>query len=238
MHRLICFIVAFTLTINVYSQEESATSPNDNSNPELLAMIDQGNKLLTNKQFGKAIPIWEEVVQKDPENSNANFKLGLCYRNSLDGQVKALDYFRKASMKMTKKYHFSGKGERNAPYDALYFLGETYLEANEPDSALKYFINYQDQFEDDSPINVNRQMIMCINAIKAKNEPRDVTVKDMGEVVNTTAAESFPVVTIDNSVLFFSSRREREDKSNANTYEDETGTHFEDIYIATRKGKR
>jgi len=229
---LITSLLAFIPFAN-YAQEEETSGDNSSAmdNAELVA---EGNKLLASGKFGSAMTVWQKVVASEPNNSNANFKLGLCYNNSLDQKGDALPYFKVAINKMTDKYDFYDKEEKKAPYDAMFFLGETYLSISETDSALDYFIAYQNEFEEDPPIDVDRFVLMCVNARKSKKSPRDVSLVDMGSSLNTEYSESNPVATIDNSIMFFSTRRPRADNSNADVFDEITGKHHEDIYWSNK----
>ena len=195
-------------------------------------LVEDGNKLLSKGQFSAAMAVWQQVLATEPDNANANFKMGMCYYNSLDESPKALPYLKKASKKITGKYDFFNVAEKNAPYDVLYFLGETYLAANQPDSALWMFFQYEDKFDGNPAISVDRQIRNCINAKNAVKNPRDVTMKNPGRNINSAYAETNPVLTIDNSIMFFASRRAIKDSnkklSNVN------GKFDADIYYARK----
>lgn len=198
----------------------------------LSPLVEDGNKLLSKGQFSAAMAVWQQVLAAEPDNANANFKMGMCYYNSLDESPKALPYLKKASKKITDKYDFFNVTEKNAPYDVLYFLGETYLALNQPDSALWMFFQYEDKFNGNPPISIDRQIRNCINAKNAVKSPRDVTMKNPGKNINSSYAETNPVLTIDNSVMFFASRRAVKDagKQISNI----TGKFDADIYYSRK----
>lgn len=198
----------------------------------LAPLVEDGNKLLSKGQFSAAMAVWQQVLATEPDNANANFKMGMCYYNSLDESPKALPYLKKAAKKITDKYDFFNVAEKNAPYDALYFLGETYLASNQPDSALWIFFQYEDKFNGNPPISVDRQIRNCINAKNAVKNPRDVTMKNPGKNINSSYAETNPVLTVDNSVMFFASRRAVKD---ANKQVSKVNGKFDaDIYYARK----
>ncbi|MFH1005568.1 MAG: hypothetical protein V1781_08805 [Bacteroidota bacterium] len=201
------------------------------------ALIDEGNKLLSKGQFSAAMSVWQKVLEQDASNANANFKMGMCYFNSLDEQSKALPYLKKASLNFSSKYNFFDASEKTAPYDVLYFLAQTFLTLNQPDSALLFFFQYDDKFGGNPPIPIDKQIRNCINAKNSVKSPRDVIMKNPGKNVNSQFAETNPVLTLDNSVMFFSSRRPTQSGATnevIKTLSDVTGRFDEDIYI-TRK---
>ena len=200
-------------------------------NNELPKLLSEGNKLLGKGYFGAALPVWQKIIEKTPDNANANFKIGLCFHNSLDEQLKALPYLKKAVTNMTLEYDFFSNGDK-APYDALYFLAETFLTKNEPDSALKYFKLYQNTFGGNPPINVDKNIFMCINATNSKTSRTAVNINNLSNSINSNFSETNPVVKLDNSMLFFSSRRPANDSTNKT--DKITGKYSEDIYIALK----
>ncbi|OFY82115.1 MAG: hypothetical protein A2275_02725, partial [Bacteroidetes bacterium RIFOXYA12_FULL_35_11] len=214
------------------------TSRAQQSPPETIdKQIAEGNKLLNSGKFNQALLVWLKVLKEDVENANANFKLGLCYKKSMDKQSKAALYFRKASKNMTERYSFFNVKEKKAPVDVLYFLGEAYMAADEPDSALLAFMQYKDKFDGNTPIEVESKIRTCINAQKMINKPLQIKYKNIGSIVNSGYYDAHPVPAVDNTFLFFSSRRLRADNSNKEHIELTSGKYYEDIYFSKKDGK-
>ncbi len=180
----------------------------------------------TYQNYKGALVACQQLLATAPTNANYNYKAGLCYFFSYDEQHKALLHFKLASKNLSKDYNFSNPTEEKAPYTTLYFLAQSFLENNQPDSALKYFSLYQDK-QSASAINTERGLSMSVNAKNGEKNLRNVSVKNMGSKINASFAESNPVVKLNNSMLFFASRRlNKETNSNAN--------NSEDIYYSTK----
>jgi outer membrane protein OmpA-like peptidoglycan-associated protein len=178
------------------------------------------------KSYKEAENNWQQLLVASPNNANLNYKAGLCYFFSYDEQLKALPYLKKAVKNMSGNYSFSDTKEERAPYTSLYFLAETFLESNQPDSALKYFSLYQDK-QRTGAINTERGMSMSVNAKNGEKNLRNVSVKNMGTKINSPYAETNPVVKLNNSMMFFASRRPNsENKTNI--------TNSEDIYFCNK----
>ncbi len=156
--------------------------------------------------FKLALVSLEKTLEETPENAAINYKLGLCYYFSADRQLEALPCFKKAIKNLNLNFDFISPSETTAPYNALYFLAATYLEANKPDSALKYFSLYKDKSKVNA-INCDREIAMCYNAKESDKLIRNVQVKSIGSAINSRYSEKNPVVKIDNTFLFFSSNR-------------------------------
>ncbi|MBI5541062.1 MAG: PD40 domain-containing protein [Bacteroidia bacterium] len=225
------FNIIFLFVIFCFVCAENVIAVEDKNN-ELKDLIDEGNKLLTKGQFSSAIAIWQKVLEQDSENANANFKMGLCYFNSIDEQSKALVYFRKSTKNLKEKYDFNNNDEKSAPYDALYFLGCTYLTIGESDSAIFTFLKYDDQFAGNAPIPVDRVIRNCINSKNALKNPRDIVLKNPGKNINSLYSETNPVITLDNSIIFFATRRDS--KEGNKTISNITGKFDQDIYYSIK----
>ncbi len=69
----------FSAPALAYCGDSKSTSP-----AAPAALVDDGNKLLTKGQFSAALAVWQKVLEQEPDNANANFKMGMCYFNSVD----------------------------------------------------------------------------------------------------------------------------------------------------------
>lgn len=180
----------------------------------------------TYQNYKEALAACQQLLATSTTNANYNYKTGLCYFFSYDEQHKALSYFKQAAKNLSRNYSFSNTTEEKAPYTTLYFLAQSFLENNQPDSALKYFSLYQDK-QSTSAINTERGLSMSVNAKNGEKNLRNVSVKNMGSKINSAFAETNPVVKLNNSMLFFASRRPNKDNnSNVN--------NSEDIYYCTK----
>ncbi len=228
-------IIASLIVFSVFVMKTSVAKDGDKkvaSESPAHEMAGEGNNLLKKGQFNAAMVVWQKVLDGDKANANANFKMGMCYFNSIDQQPKAIPFLKKSTTSLTDKYDFFDADAKAAPNDALYFLGQSYLTNNQPDSALIMFFQYDDKYNGNPPIPTDKAIRNCINAKNAVKSPRDVTMKNPGKNVNSQYAETNPVLTIDNSVMFFASRRQNKD--NTKKVSDVNGKFDEDIYFTLK----
>jgi outer membrane protein OmpA-like peptidoglycan-associated protein len=216
MNRIIRIVLVFVMLL-VTCFSEAGKAPGD-------ATLAQINKLMSEKKFAEAIPLLEQVLAKEPANADASFKLGLCYYFSPDQRNLALGHFRNAMGNINAKYEFNNLKTSNAPVDIYFFLGEAFLNNHMPDSALFYYIKYRNRVKEMSPFDLDMRMNWCANAMKEMSTPLNVSIENLGNNVNTKYYEKHPVVTLDNSVLFFSSNRPADNEKEQN----------EDIYYAIK----
>jgi outer membrane protein OmpA-like peptidoglycan-associated protein/tetratricopeptide (TPR) repeat protein len=196
--------------------------------------LSQINKFMSDRKFSEAVPLLKEIIEKDPSNSDANFKLGLCYYFSADKRNLSLEYFRRAMANINQKYKFNDPKTNTAPIDIYFFLGEAYLNNFLPDSALYCYIKYKNTIKQESPFNLDSRINWCVNALKEMSSPLNVNIENLGNNINTKYFEKHPVVTLDNSVIFFSSTRPVMN-SNGNVQTDTlTEGNNEDIYYAIK----
>ena len=132
------------------------------------------------------------------------------------------------------KYTFNDLKTSTSPVDIYFFLGESYLNNYMPDSALFYYVKYKNKIKQESPFNLDTRINWCVNAIKEMSSPLNVNIENLGNNINTKYFEKHPVVTIDNSVIFFSSTRPLTPAGENDQIDPLTGEHNEDIYYAIK----
>ena len=80
----------------------------------------------------------------------------------------------------------------------------------------------------------------CEVAKKQLAKPKNYKLENMGEVINSSYSDFSPVITADESAIFFTSRRLRTDTnqvSNRGIYSPQDGKHFEDVYVSYKNFK-
>jgi len=166
-------ISIIVVVLMVYSLEIYSTVSSDDKSFRL------GNKYIVAQKFEAAIPIWLNIVENNPSNYSACFKLGLCYFHMEEKQANAIPYFKKTLDHTTKDYKFYSSKEKQAPVDAYYYLAETYLLMQMPDTALKYFVKYQEIFEGNPPINVYSRITHCFKIeVEPEMETEELVVEE------------------------------------------------------------
>ncbi len=178
-----------------------------------------GDELLENGNFSSALTYYLKAQNFNPNNSELNFKIGLCYFNSMQ-KFDCRDYFEKAY-----------KLNKSTDKKILYYLGCGYQWNYEFAEAKKCFNDYLKTIKDeDEKIAVKRLIEQCKSGIEIMNDTVDVEIINLGENVNSEFREYGPLVTSDGSKLYFTSRR----KGSTGNLIAEDGMFYEDIYFCTR----
>jgi outer membrane protein OmpA-like peptidoglycan-associated protein/tetratricopeptide (TPR) repeat protein len=191
-----------------------------------------GMKLFDDGDYRKAIPYLLEAVQSDPEaNSSkaieANFFLGVSYLKIGEGG-NGLTY-------MQKVYEL----DKDFYPEIDYMMGQCAEDALKFDVALKYYENFlaMEGVKKDPAIadEVAKHINECKTAKKLITNPVKAKIENVGPIINGTFPDYTPVITADESIMIFTSRREGNVGKNTASYLDqEEEFPMEDIYQSTK----
>lgn len=201
------------------------------------------------KLYSQAAEEWKNLLAKDPENANLNWKVGEAYMLSYNEKSKALPYLEAAAAKRGKGYGgvntvgydpFDPR-EKNAPPQVDYWLGKAYHLDGQFDKADESYAKFVAAVGDRNDFKrlAERGMQQTANARKLMAEPKDYKISNIGPVVNGAFPDFSPVVSVDGNALYFTSRRVRPDSSNADQIDPVAGLPFENVYMSLkdRNGK-
>jgi flagellar motor protein MotB len=189
-------------------------------------------KLFDQGDYRLAIAQLLEAVQSDPEVSNskaleANFFLGICYLKVGEGG-NGLPYMQKV-YELDKEFY----------PEIEYMMGQCAEDALKFDEALKYYENFLklEGVKKEANIleEVNKHIDECKTAKKLLANPVKAKIENIGPVVNGTFPDYTPVITADESVMIFTSRREgNTGQKTAGYLDQEEEFPMEDIYQSTK----
>ncbi len=192
--------------------------------------IKEADDFYANKSKGalkRALPYYKEAAAYNRNYPPLNYKLGACYM--ADKKVdKAIEVLEKAYQK-----------DQAVAYDILYMLGRAYHYNYKFDKAIetinKFINTYQgtgDSDYDEAIIDKARQRIeQCNNAKKFYNNPIRVFVDNLGPAINTKYPEYGPVITADESMIIFTSRRE---VTTGGERDPKDFQYYEDLYMSVK----
>lgn len=195
----------------------------------------EANQLMEDKQWNTAIAIWNELLLSEPYNTNVNYKIGYCYLQTSTEKLKSLPHLKTAiSGGVFLDYDPYLPSEKRAPVEAMYSLGRAYHLNYEMDLAIKTYQELMAMLPERHYMKeqCERQIAMCEEAKKQVADPKPYLINNVGPVVNTMANEYSPVISIDESALFFTARKTRADSTNVYNTDSDTGEPREDIYVS------
>jgi hypothetical protein len=192
--------------------------------------------LMDEKRFAEAQPLLKELLEAQPENANLNFNMGLAMANSpsKQDQIASLDYFERSIEGVDPNYTPYSVRESGAPVDAYYYYGRALHARMRFDDAIQNYKKFQAAINEKHYLyeDVQNRIGMSEYAKTAVENPRNVEFSNLGEQLNSKYPDYSPAIRIDESAIYFTSRRLRGDSSNRNMIDPIDGQYFEDIYIA------
>ncbi|MBY0427357.1 MAG: hypothetical protein K2Q22_17105, partial [Cytophagales bacterium] len=176
-----------------------------------------------------ALDVYVQALQYNPNNVRANFMIGMCYLETIN-KDKSVPYFQKA-------YELNPK----ISYEIFYLIGKGFHYGNKFDEAIDSYTKFIQETNNstDIPKEVSKPSLIkkaqkkiaeCQNAKSYFKAPRNVNIKLLGEEINTPYPDYAPVITPDENILIFTSRRQ----GTTGKKKDRDNEFFEDVYISQR----
>jgi len=190
---------------------------------EALNEIREGDDAYFVLYYSEALLHYKLANKFNHNNAALNLKIGNCYIHSNE-KKKAIEYIEKAISL-----------NPNVDIDAHYLLGKAYHFNLEWDKAIEEYsrcLGKKTSSNDAEIVTALRKIEECKNGKELMKTPVKVTIDNLGSAINTVYEEYCPVISADESVLFFTSRR-----PNTIGGLEETGIEdfFEDIYFSENK---
>ncbi len=221
----ILFICTLLFVTNIFSQQDTTL----NSDPRFL--FSQAEEYLLNENYEKAIPLYKQLIVNNPQNSNWNFKLGICYLYSPSEYSKAISCLEKAVVNTANNTNDESFKEERSPLLAIKFLADAYHRNYRFTEAIDTYNKFLNALQGNAKVykvEIENQIQVCKNAIDLVASPVNMIIKNLGAEVNSKYADYSPVISVDESMLLFTSRR----PENIGGKTDDDGRYFEDIYIS------
>ncbi len=183
--------------------------------------------LINNQNFEQAIGFYKRFIQIDSKNPDLYFKLGFCYLNTDGKRDSSIRYLKKALQLIES----SKKKTDVSPQEVKFYLARAYRVNYQFDTAVVLLSQLRAEVR-----NKRFQKIIKDELSKAETgwelmqNPLDITIINVGQPVNSPYTEHTPVLTADESEMFFTSRRKLFPNSKL-LYD---GEYDENIYVASR----
>lgn len=178
-------------------------------------------------RYEQALPHYLEAQKFNPDNAQLNLKIGDAYLHS-GAKPRALSYLQKAY-------------QLNPDVDPRihYLLGRgLHLNTKWAEAITEYKAAQSATTGKNAPVSLNdvrKKITECENGQKLAQHPSRVFIDNAGPSINSPYADYGPVISADESVILFTSRR---DNSTGGQKDPETGGYFEDVYQSTHSGDK
>jgi len=217
-------IIIFVLLLGFNSNNSYAQDLKPKQEKKL---VKKGRKAYRKSEFWKSKSYYDKVINAKSINPQYWYETGVVYYDSNVEVEKSLEIFQK-SLELSL-------GQDTIP-EILLYLGHANHFVGNFEEAIKYYNLFKPYIKDNEKgdllrADIDTKIQVCNNAIKVKQQPptREVTLKNLGNNVNSTSADYAPVITNDDNLLLFCSRRPPGKKR------DLDGQFFEDIYFTTQE---
>lgn len=171
----------------------------------------------------EALPILFEANKFNPDNAQLNYRLGRCYLASSIYKEECLPHFQKAQ-----------KLNPNVTPDINYYLGIGYQLTMQFDKAIAAFKIHRSILTGKDPIEVEeteKRIRECEMGKKLVAKPVRAFIDNFGNVINSKYPEYGAIISADESVMMFTSRR---NTTTGGAVADGLNEYYEDIYISTK----
>ena len=171
--------------------------------------------------WSKAIPFYKKANDFNPDNAFLNYKLGNCNLVSIH-KYHALDYFLQAY-----------KLKPTIAKDIHYKIGRAYQYQYKFDEALHEYSLFRKTLNNDADaiaiVELNRFIKQCETGKTLMDFPERVWIDNLGKQINTEYPDYAPLISADESVIMFTSRR-----SNSTGGLITGAMYNEDLYISEK----
>jgi outer membrane protein OmpA-like peptidoglycan-associated protein/tetratricopeptide (TPR) repeat protein len=215
----------------------------------------EANRLMADGKLRQAAKIYENILQTETEDLEVLFTASICYLKENRGNLArphldklyrlapnyhpGLRFMVGLSQQQDNKFndaiqHFqyirsmlgSAKGNNKREVEALEELMDVITLRKEPDPR---------ETDADKRIRhqnlVSRKIRECETGIKQRNNAMNVRIENVGDAINSMWGDYVPVISSDESMMVFTSRRE----GGIGSKKDEYGDWFEDVYVSQKE---
>jgi tetratricopeptide (TPR) repeat protein len=217
----IFFLLMLAMQLSAFAQKDSTKAglfDNAMVTPRIMAARHEFNE---NNMRG-AMLIYREVLQSDANNAAALYGTSECYYN-LKKYKLALEYLNKA---LAVEHDVSSESE--------FFRGQIYHRTAKLDDAITAFDAFLAK-EKSSTYEyelATQYRLQCLYAKEMMKKPVEVTIENMGNLINSRYDEYTPSISADGNTIVFTARRN--DTKGGRMDEAGDYKYFEDIYYSER----
>jgi len=230
--KKIFYILSILLTANAFAQNVEFTKDNFKDNKdgykEAKKNLEIGDDLFAQGSvfYRQALDPYLLANKFNPNNALLNYKIGKCYLYS-STKLKSIPFLEKALQL-----------DANVDPQIHYVMGKAYHLDMQWDKAILEFKKFQATITKPSEFveiieDVNKHIEECNTGKDLVKNPIRVFIDNVGPEINTSYPEYGPIISADESVMMFTSRRAGTTGGGMDEYLNEP---FEDIYVSFNKG--
>ena len=197
-------------------------------------LVVESSRMLQENYFFFAEIVVDRLLQINPSSPNYNYRKGFIVLDSRQDWVTAIPYLQKALVDVDKNFDMYSSKETSAPTDVYYHIARCYHLDEQIDKAKEYYSKFiaSSSNKSEQIKNAELRLLQCEIAKFNLANPKKSIVKNIGNVVNGVYPDYSPVISLDGSSLYFTSRRQWADQSTDDFKDPQLNQYPEDIYVS------
>ncbi len=229
--------ICFTVLISSYSFSQEITEEKIKQLAETgdeKEILIESSTLMNEGYFYLADILVNKLLEFQSENANYNYRKGYIELYSKRNSIEAAKYLEKAIKETDKNFDMFSVKEKSAPVDAYFHLATAYHYNENIDKAIELYQLFKENSKKKSellPI-VDLRIQQCENAKNYISTPVNVYLKNIGNTVNSQYPDYSPVISLDGSAIYFTSRRPWANGETEEFRDPIDNLYPEDIYVS------
>jgi tetratricopeptide (TPR) repeat protein len=225
MYKIVAFLILFTGVLSPLTSTWSQEKPS-----QIKKYVKKGRKAYTKGEYWKSKSYYDKVTASSTTKPQYWLEAGMVYFDSQVEREKSLPLFDKA-------LEYSGDSGDTIP-EIFYFKAKAHHFNGDYEKAIENYNIFLNNVKNNKKgialrQEVIREIEICNNGVdlRSRESERYTEIKNMGPMVNTEYPEYAPVVTNDEDLILFCSRRPPGRKKNMD------GLYYEDIFYTSKTGE-
>ena len=165
-----------------------------------------GEYYLVQDLYQEALPFYLSALETNPDNSNINYCIGLCYMKIIGEQHNALPYLEKAVKEVDEHYIEGRYKNPAAPIEAWLLLGDAYHRENNLLQASFAYHQYKKLVENNDKQKYEMVMQKITNlgiSSEFQRFKNDVRIINLGATINSRFSDYNPVLSGDQMTMVY-----------------------------------
>ncbi len=206
------FFLALLISFSAHAQK--------NHTKQFKETLNEADVLFDMDDFKNAEQKYLSIYKEDTTNEELNLNIAICKYKLKEFPDSILPYLIKVDKSKYAEAQF---------YEAkIFHLEHKFNEAIEHYGKYKKF---DENKRDVKNAEVDRLIEISKHAAEYMNNPHKAVIKNMGTSINTKYPDYVPLISADESVLYFTSRR----PGSTGNLTDAWGNYYEDVYVSYNK---
>ena len=200
--KLHCIVTLILSTHMFFAGFGQTQQENDN-------LFRDANAYFYFEDYEEALVLYLNIYESFPNNSNIDYRIGICYLNIANQKAKAIPYLERAIENTTRRYNEASIKETKVPLDAYFYLGNAYYVANRLKEARSTYESFGNLVKNERGYNIdyyNHQLEGLDQAKRLKSYPVNLLRSNLGEIINNKLANFNPVISGDGKTMAFTTK--------------------------------